>query len=66
MLSAPGNNPSATLEQRLDLEVMRRVCTALSHKEAAELAVKLRRENQLLRAAVLELSDELDRTTRSK
>ena len=66
MLSAPGNNPSATLEQRLDLEVMRRVCAALSHKEATELAVKLRRENQLLRAAVLELSDELDRTTRSK
>jgi len=66
MFAAPGNTPPATLEQRLDLEVMRRVCTALSHKEAAELAVKLRRENQLLRAAVLELSDELDRITRSK
>ena len=66
MLSAPGNTPPATLEQRLDLEVMRRVCAALSPKEATELAVKLRRENQLLRAAVLELSDELDRTTRSK
>ena len=66
MLSAPGNNPSATLEQRLDLEVTRRVCAALSHKDATELAVKLRRENQLLRAAVLELSDELDRITRSK
>jgi hypothetical protein len=66
MLSAPGNNPSATLEQRLDLEVTRRVCTALSHKDATELAVKLRRENQLLRAAVLELSDELDRITRGK
>jgi hypothetical protein len=65
MLTAPGSNPPATLEQRLDLEITRRVCGALSHKEAAELAVKLRRENQLLRAAVLELSDELDRTTRS-
>ena len=64
MLSAPGNTPPATLEQRLDLEVTRRVCAALGHKEAAELAVKLRRENQLLRAAVLELSDELDRITR--
>ena len=63
MLSAPGNTPPATLEQRLDLEVTRRVCAALGHK-AAELAVKLRRENQLLRAAVLELSDELDRITR--
>ena len=66
MLSAPGNLPRPTLEQRLDLEVTRRVCTAFSHKEATELAVKLRRENQLLRAAILELSDELDRTTRSK
>ena len=65
MLSAPGNNPSATLEQRLDLEVTRRVCAALSHKDATELAVKLRRENQLLRAAVLELSVERDRITRS-
>ena len=66
MISAPGNNPMATLEQRLDLEVMRRVCTALSHKKTTDLAVKLRRENQLLRAAVLELSDELDRLTWSK
>ena len=66
MLSAPGNTPPTTLEQRLDLEVMRRVCAALSHKEATELAVRLRRENQLLRAAVLELSDELGRITGSK
>ena len=66
MISAPGNNPMATLEQRLDLEVMRRICTALSREKATELAVKLKRENQLLRAAVLELSDELDRLTWSK
>jgi len=65
MLSAPGNTPPSTLEQRLDLEITRRVCASLSHKEASELAVKLRRENQLLRAAVLELSNELDRITRS-
>ena len=65
MLSAPGSLPPLTLEQRLDLEIMRRVCGAISHKKAIEVAVKLRRENQLLRAAVLELSDELDRITRS-
>lgn len=66
MLSAPGNTPPATLEQRLDLEVVRRVCASLSQEEVIEMAVKLRRENQLLRAAYLELSDELGRITGSK
>ena len=64
MLSAPGNTPKVTLEQRLDLEVTRRFCARLNREDVTKLAVKLRRENQLLRAAVMELSDELDRTPR--
>lgn len=64
MLSAPGNMPKVTLEQRLELEVLRRFCATLASEDVTKLAVKLKRDNQLLRAAVLELINELDRTTR--
>ena len=61
MLSAPGTTPPPSLEQALDLEVIKRVCVALGLRGATDIAVKLRRENQLLRAAVLELANELER-----
>ena len=61
MLSAPGTTPPPSLEQALDLEVIKRLCVALGLTGATDIAVKLRRENQLLRAAVLELANELER-----
>lgn len=63
MLS-PGTTPSKTTEQLFDLEMIRRICMASGHDSSVEIAVKLRSENQLLRAAVVELSNELDRTAR--
>ena len=65
MLSAPGTTPPLSLEQALDLEMIKRVCAALGLRRATDIAVKLRRENQLLRAAVLELANELERITGS-
>ena len=53
-----------TLEQELDLEMVRRLCTTWHQEKAGDIAVKLRRENQLLRLAIQELSNELDRVTR--
>ena len=44
--------PGTTCRQHwtmLDLEVTRRVCAALSRKDATELAVKLRRESAATR-----------------
>jgi hypothetical protein len=64
MKPAPGTSPKMTLEQELDLEMVRRLCTTWHQEKAGDIAVKLRRENQLLRLAIQELSNELDRVTR--
>ena len=64
MKPAPGMSPKMTLEQELDLEMVRRLCTTWRQEKAGDIAVKLRRENQLLRLAIQELSNELDRVTR--
>ena len=66
MLYAPGTVPDMTAEQAFDLEIVRRTVLNSSNIDASILAVKLRRENQLLRIAVQELSHELDRIAGSK
>jgi len=57
----PGIAPDLSLEQALDLEMVRRFCLSHTPTETSEFAVKLRRDNQLLRAVVLELANELGR-----
>ena len=64
MLFAPGSTPEVTAEQAFELEAIRRQILQFSPKEAAAVAVKLRRENQLLRTALTEICHELDRVAR--
>jgi hypothetical protein len=52
------------LEQEFDLQAIHWLCSTWKQERASDIAVKLRRENQLLRATILELSNELDRATR--
>ena len=61
---APGIPPSRTLEQHFALELLKRKCDALPKEVAVKIALKLKRENQLLRTALIGLSDELSQTTR--
>ena len=60
MLSAPGTTPPPSLEQALDLEVIKRLCVALGLKGATDIAVKLKRKSVASRA-VTELANELER-----
>jgi hypothetical protein len=64
MRFAPGSSPKMTLEQEFDLQAIHWLCSTWKQERASDIAVKLRRENQLLRATILELSNELDRATR--
>ena len=61
---APGIPPSRTPEQHFALEVLKRKCDVLPKEVAVQMALKLKRENQLLRTALIGLSDELSRTSR--
>jgi len=55
---APGTAPHLKVEEELDLEVYRRLAHHCPRDVVAGLVVKLKRENQLLRAALLELANE--------
>jgi hypothetical protein len=55
---APGTSPRLRLEEELDLEVYRRLAQSAPREVVTGLVVKLKRENQLLRAALLELANE--------
>ena len=58
MLFVPGSVPKITPCQLFDLELTRRTVLSLTPEKAAALAVKLRRENQLLRNALHEISND--------
>ena len=61
---SPGIGPRVTLQEELSLEVVRRFVIENKAEKAAEYAVKLKRDNQLLRAALYGLANELSRTPR--
>lgn len=61
---APGIPPSRMPEQLFALELLKRGCEAMPKEEAIKVALKLKRENQLLRTALKGLSNELGSTSR--
>ena len=61
---APGIPPSRTPEQRFAVELLKRRCDAMPKEMAVKMALKLKRENQLLRTALIGLSNEFNRVTR--
>ena len=60
----PGVGPKVTLQEELSLETVRRFVLENEPEKAADYAVKLKRDNQLLRAALYGLANELSRTSR--
>ena len=60
----PGVGPRVTLQEELSLETVRRFVLENKREKAADYAVKLKRDNQLLRAALYGLAHELSRTSR--
>ena len=60
---SPGIGPKVTLHEELSLETVRRFVLESKPEVAAECAVKLKRDNQLLRAALYGLANELSRTS---
>ena len=61
---SPGIGPKVTLQEELSLDLVRRFALENKPEEVAEYAVKLKRDNQLLRAALYGLANELSRTSR--
>ena len=60
----PGLGPKVTLHEELSLETVRRFVLENKPEKAADYAVKLKRDNQLLRAALYGLANELSRASR--
>ena len=56
---SPGVGPKVTLHEELALENVRRFVLQNKPEKAAQFAVKLKRDNQLLRAALYGLANEL-------
>ena len=61
---SPGIGPKLTLQEELSLETVRRFVLENKPEMVAQMAVKLKRDNQLLRAALYGLANELSRTSR--
>ena len=61
---SPGIGPKLTLQEELSLETVRRFVLENKPEMVAQMAVKLKRDNQLLRAALYGLANELSRTPR--